>query len=149
MNEEILSAENIQETTSDALENEEISSSDVSDIENSYLSDSGDTSLSEEDVSADLEEEQSDSDSSAETSENERTFTQSELEEIVTAVLSNDNETYSVETQSETVEVPRTLFNTPLDEFTVSEGLLTCIFLILLAFFINSIFKGSHWFGKL
>lgn len=81
--------------------------------------------------------------------ETEHTFTQEELEQIMFSVLMSEDET-EIETQTEeTTEIPRTLFNTHLDEYTVSEGLLVCIFLLMLANFIHSIFKGSHWFGKM
>ena len=77
----------------------------------------------------------------------ENTYTEEELEQILTALL-EDEEAEEIETET-VEEVPRTLFNTSLDEYTVSEGLLLCIFLLLFAKFINSIFKGSHWFGNL
>ena len=77
----------------------------------------------------------------------ENTYTEEELEQILTALL-EDEEAEEIETET-VEEVPGTLFNTSLDEYTVSEGLLLCIFLLLFAKFINSIFKGSHWFGKL
>ena len=34
----------------------------------------------------------------------------------------------------------------PFSEFTTSEMLLLCIFLLLLVEFVHKIFKGSHWF---
>ena len=79
-----------------------------------------------------------------------RTFTQEEMEQIISSVLANEREAEETELQTEEVEeLPRTLFNTPLEEYSVSESLLVCIFLLMLTNFIHSIFKGSHWFGKL
>lgn len=83
---------------------------------------------------------------SATEEQEERTFTEEELEQILTSVFESEREAEAVEVVE---EVPATLFNTPLEEFSVSEGLLLCILLVLVANFINSIFKGSHWFGKL
>ena len=93
----------------------------------------------------------SDTPATDEEEETERTFTQEELEQIMTAVLMSEEEGVTeIEVQTEeTTEVPRTLFNTRLDEYTVSEGLLVCIFLLILANFIHSIFKGSHWLGRM
>lgn len=247
MNEEILSVENIQEIMSETLENEEVSMENVSDSEHSDLPDSGDTLLSDEEMSADPDEEQSDSDSSAVSSETEEMFasnfalvdssdnnlwnenytfdgksgvitgTINGLDPNLTYVFSCDvrvfaftsdsNVTYMrlrsgakiidpsfvtsqdllssvggvfrktftgassimfsfnpsdgcgdvynilLTTYSENVEEPEvvvgTLFDTPLVNYSVSEGLLLCILFVLLAQFIHSIFKGSHWFGKL
>lgn len=83
---------------------------------------------------------------SATEEQEERTFTEEELEQILTSVFEGEREAEAVEVVE---EAPATLFNTPLEEFSVSEGLLLCILLVLIANFINSIFKGSHWFGKL
>ena len=93
----------------------------------------------------------SDAPATDEEEETERTFTEEEFEQIMTAVLMSEEETVTeIEAQTEeTTEIPRTLFNTHLDEYTVSEGLLVCIFLLMLANFIHSIFKGSHWFGRM
>lgn len=95
---------------------------------------------------SDLMPEQSEGDSSEAfpDMENETAYLQEELEQIISAVLMvKEKET------SETIEETRTLFDTPLEEYTVSEGLLLCIFLLLLTNFIGSIFKRSHWLGKL
>lgn len=239
--------ENLQEISPEVLENEEVLSPDVPDGEHSDLSDSGDTSLSVGDLSADLDGEQNDLDSLAVSSETEEMFASNfalvdssennlwnenytfdgnsgvitgtingldpnltyvfSCDVRVFAVISDSNVTYMrlrsgakiidhsfltsqdllssvggvfrktftgassimfsfnpsdgcgdvynilLTTYSENVDEPElvvgTLFDTPLVNYSVSEGLLLCILFVLLAQFIHSIFKGSHWFGKL
>ena len=151
MNEEIINNETLEDSTSETLENQEILTENVSDTEHTDLSVESDLSLNENDVTADLNEEQSSSDSSAVTDENgeSRTFTQDEVEQIISALFVEEQAVeLSVEQQTEQAVI-RSLFNTPLVEYSVSDGLLVCILFVLLAQFIHSIFKGSHWFGKL
>ena len=145
--------------TQDVLENEEVLEETPTEGADTSVSDTNsDGSANVEDVSSDPVPEQSEetgSDVPSDTveEETERTFTQEELEQIVTAVLTNEPQAEELEQQAEeteeVAEVPRTLFSTSFEEYTVSEGLLLCIFLLLFAKFIHSIFKGSHWFGKL
>ena len=79
----------------------------------------------------------------------QRTFTEEELEQIVNALLEDDESQDAVMETEESIEAPRTIFNTPLEEYSVSEGLLVCIFLLMLAQLIHALFKGSHWFGRM
>ena len=128
--------------TQDVLENEEILEETPTEGADTSVSDTNfDGSANVDDTSDTVEEETG------------RTFTEEELEQIVTAVLTNEPQAEELEQQAEETEeiaeVPRTLFSTSFEEYTVSEGLLLCIFLLLFAKFIHSIFKGSHWFGKL
>lgn len=78
--------------------------------------------------------------------ESKNSISMEDLELILSSIAENASETETLEAVE---EVPKTLFNTPLEEYSVSDGLLLCILFILLANLINSIFKGSHWFGKL
>lgn len=79
----------------------------------------------------------------------QRTFTEEELEQIVNALLEEEESPDAVMETEESIEAPRTIFNTPLEEYSVSEGLLVCIFLLMLAQLIHALFKGSHWFGRM
>lgn len=79
----------------------------------------------------------------------QRTFTEEELEQIVNTLLEEEKSQDAVMETDESIEAPRTIFNTPLEEYSVSEGLLVCIFLLMLAQLIHALFKGSHWFGRM
>lgn len=148
-----METEYIEETTTDVTETEAVvEETSAENTDNSASDTSIDGSANVEGIASDPVTEQSEetgSEATPDTVGGETTYTQEELEQVVSAVLANEEETAELEVMEETEEVPRTLFNTPLEEYSVSEGLLVCIFLLLLANFINSIFKGSHWFGKL
>ena len=79
----------------------------------------------------------------------QHTFTEEELEQIVNALFEEEESQNAVMETEESTEAPRTIFNTPLEEYSVSEGLLVCIFLLMLAQLIHALFKGSHWFGRM
>lgn len=150
-----METEYIEETTADVTETETVvkeTSAESTESTDTSVSDANDDGSADvEDVSFDPVTEQSEETGSnvpSDTTGEEISYTQEEIEQIVSAVLANE-EVEEIEVTEEVEEVPRTLFNTPLDEYTVSEGLLVCIFLLLLANLINSIFKGSHWFSKL
>lgn len=141
--------ENMQETSTDVLETEEVQQTDVSVDANSAVSDGNISETSNvEDVTLVDPEETTTETKTEETpvEESGTTYTQEEMEQIVATVLASQNE---VTTASEEITEVRTIFNTPLEEYEIGEGLLLLILLVLLAGFINSIFKGSHFMSKL
>lgn len=146
MNEE-LQDEVIEEDTADTLENEAISEENVSNDSDTVVSD-GD--IVEETVLND-----DDSGLTVQDDIVKKSFTKEELEEVLTSVLASEREATFQEFQAmeelqAAAEVPvRTLFNAKLNDYSVSEGLLLCIFLLLFVEFLHSVFKGSHWFYKL
>ena len=144
----------LQETETDLLETEEIQQTDVPINENSTVSDVGtsETSGIEDDSVLDPEETITDSGMESDTGvesdgsldDAQAVYTQEEMEQIVAALLSGQNETVE-----EAEEEVRTLFNTPLQEYSVSEGLLLIVLLLILSAFVNSVFKGSRFMSKL
>lgn len=146
MKEEEVLDENLLENEAPLLETETKSEETVSDVQDGSVSD---TTVSE---SSDLIE----MGETLTSSETDKVFTQEEMEQIITSVLASQKEFDTQQTEEsvesvETVveEIPRTLFNTQLEDYSVSESLLVCILLVLVVGLIDRIFKGSHWFGKL
>ena len=148
----------VEENIQDAVEGETISEEDVSNDSDTIVSDGNsveETVLNDDVTAENVQDDSLDLVSSSDELIVEKTLTKEELEEVLVSVLTNEREAAFQELQlyEETqvsAEAPaRTLFNAKLEEYTVSEGLLLCIFFLLLANFINSIFRGSHWFGKL
>ena len=136
------------------METEEIQQTDVPIDENNTVSDVGtsETSGIEDESVFDPEETMTDSGVESDTGVEsdgsldgaQAVYTQEEMEQIVAALLSGQNETVE-----EAEEEIRTVFNTPLEEYSVSEGLLLIILLLILSAFVNSIFKGSRFMSKL
>lgn len=146
MKEEEVLDENLLENEAPLLETETKSEETVSDVQDGSVSDA---TVSE---SSDLIE----MGETLTSSETDKVFTQEEMEQIITSVLASQKEFDTQQTEEsvesvETVveEIPRTLFNTQLEDYSVSESLLVCILLVLVVGLIDRIFKGSHWFGKL